>query len=145
MRVCPNKLSARFAIACCTLAKMASAASAEMWRCTQPDGTVIFSDRNFTGQCARMGEGPPLLRVPSVAPVPAEEAKPEPAKPAPSEPAQVPTPGRSEEHTSELQSLAYLVCRLLLEKKKKEATPIPGVGENRHIRHIRPYSTPTWY
>src|SRR2546425_5164789 len=26
---------------------------------------------------------------------------------------------RSEEHTSELQSLAYLVCRLLLEKKKK--------------------------
>src|SRR2546425_9436096 len=27
-------------------------------------------------------------------------------------------PFRSEEHTSELQSLAYLVCRLLLEKKK---------------------------
>src|SRR3989441_9508936 len=31
----------------------------------------------------------------------------------------VPTGERSEEHTSELQSLAYLVCRLLLEKKKK--------------------------
>src|SRR2546425_8995937 len=29
---------------------------------------------------------------------------------------------RSEEHTSELQSLAYLVCRLLLEKKKKTLT-----------------------
>src|SRR2546425_3485079 len=29
---------------------------------------------------------------------------------------------RSEEHTSELQSLAYLVCRLLLEKKKKKCT-----------------------
>src|SRR2546425_8761031 len=29
-------------------------------------------------------------------------------------------PLRSEEHTSELQSLAYLVCRLLLEKKKHE-------------------------
>src|SRR2546425_7811598 len=28
---------------------------------------------------------------------------------------------RSEEHTSELQSLAYLVCRLLLEKKKKSS------------------------
>src|SRR5205823_8495703 len=28
---------------------------------------------------------------------------------------------RSEEHTSELQSLAYLVCRLLLEKKKTES------------------------
>src|SRR2546425_8978033 len=36
---------------------------------------------------------------------------------------------RSEEHTSELQSLAYLVCRLLLEKKKKSlsctATALP--------------------
>src|SRR5687767_15478358 len=30
---------------------------------------------------------------------------------------------RSEEHTCELQSLAYLVCRLLLEKKKKSQTP----------------------
>src|SRR5205823_14183779 len=30
-------------------------------------------------------------------------------------------PPRSEEHTSELQSLAYLVCRLLLEKKKNIA------------------------
>src|SRR2546425_8498781 len=29
-------------------------------------------------------------------------------------------PGRSEEHTSELQSLAYLVCRLLLDKKKRD-------------------------
>src|SRR2546425_4125832 len=28
---------------------------------------------------------------------------------------------RSEEHTSELQSLAYLVCRLLLEKKKQRS------------------------
>src|SRR2546425_8857927 len=32
---------------------------------------------------------------------------------------------RSEEHTSELQSLAYLVCRLLLEKKKKKKNKIP--------------------
>src|SRR2546425_5687661 len=29
---------------------------------------------------------------------------------------------RSEEHTSELQSLAYIVCRLLLEKKKSQTT-----------------------
>src|ERR1039458_10711248 len=29
-------------------------------------------------------------------------------------------PGRSEEHTSELQSLRHLVCRLLLEKKNKK-------------------------
>src|SRR5437016_10336328 len=32
----------------------------------------------------------------------------------------VPGPTRSEEHTSELQSLTNLVCRLLLEKKKKK-------------------------
>src|SRR3989441_12219004 len=31
---------------------------------------------------------------------------------------------RSEEHTSELQSLAYLVCRLLLEKKKTLVTTV---------------------
>src|SRR2546425_6040983 len=31
---------------------------------------------------------------------------------------------RSEEHTSELQSLAYLVCRLLLEKKKNVSQPL---------------------
>src|SRR2546425_8175451 len=31
---------------------------------------------------------------------------------------------RSEEHTSELQSLAYLVCRLLLEKKKKKKNKV---------------------
>src|SRR3712207_6930275 len=34
-------------------------------------------------------------------------------------------PERSEEHTSELQSRQYLVCRLLLEKKKNEHTNVP--------------------
>src|SRR2546426_5624536 len=33
--------------------------------------------------------------------------------------------GRSEEHTSELQSPCNLVCRLLLEKKKKHTQPSP--------------------
>src|SRR5687767_15433341 len=33
---------------------------------------------------------------------------------------------RSEEHTSELQSLAYLVCRLLLEKKKTDLSAGPS-------------------
>src|SRR2546425_1961441 len=33
---------------------------------------------------------------------------------------------RSEEHTSELQSLAYLVCRLLLEKKKNKRSSDPS-------------------
>src|SRR5262245_63880529 len=36
-------------------------------------------------------------------------------------------PPRSEEHTSELQSLRHLVCRLLLEKKKQK--------QNKHIKH----------
>src|SRR5205823_14638358 len=36
-----------------------------------------------------------------------------------STPRRIPCCDRSEEHTSELQSLAYLVCRLLLEKKKQ--------------------------
>src|SRR3712207_6885563 len=34
-------------------------------------------------------------------------------------------PERSEEHTSELQSRQYLVCRLLLEKKKKSSVCLP--------------------
>src|SRR2546425_7873700 len=39
---------------------------------------------------------------------------------------------RSEEHTSELQSLAYLVCRLLLEKKKTNNTTV-----NYIVMHIQ--------
>src|SRR2546425_5298397 len=38
--------------------------------------------------------------------------------------------GRSEEHTSELQSLAYLVCRLLLEKKKKPQQKLSPLHNN---------------
>src|SRR5712672_1123885 len=40
-------------------------------------------------------------------------------------------PRRSEEHTSELQSLAYLVCRLLLEKKKNHTTKTLTRQKNR--------------
>src|SRR5258706_5844918 len=46
-----------------------------------------------------------------------------------------PAPGRSEEHTSELQSLTNLVCRLLLEKKntlRPDQILIPF-----RVRHIR--------
>src|SRR5687767_15602721 len=38
---------------------------------------------------------------------------------------------RSEEHTSELQSLAYLVCRLLLEKKKKTTRDSTRITQKR--------------
>src|SRR2546425_6664608 len=37
---------------------------------------------------------------------------------------------RSEEHTSELQSLAYLVCRLLLEKKKTNPITVTDLAGN---------------
>src|SRR3712207_7669559 len=42
--------------------------------------------------------------------------------PSPAAPGGGPCDRRSEEHTSELQSRQYLVCRLLLEKKKKKLT-----------------------
>src|SRR2546425_4467538 len=45
--------------------------------------------------------------------------------------------GRSEEHTSELQSLAYLVCRLLLEKKKTEAFDFHAPRPVSYRRHAR--------
>src|SRR3712207_8073435 len=37
-------------------------------------------------------------------------------------------PRRSEEHTSELQSRQYLVCRLLLEKKTKSSSRCPSLS-----------------
>src|SRR5262245_63942208 len=44
---------------------------------------------------------------------------------------------RSEEHTSELQSLRHLVCRLLLEKKKKK-TKNKATTTRKVTRHTRP-------
>src|SRR2546425_2435792 len=43
---------------------------------------------------------------------------------------------RSEEHTSELQSLAYLVCRLLLEKKKTPSVP-PSIQARDRVPPVR--------
>src|SRR2546429_3950839 len=42
---------------------------------------------------------------------------------------------RSEEHTSELQSRLHLVCRLLLEKKKKKKTQTANVPNNDQLYH----------
>src|SRR5437016_12101010 len=49
-----------------------------------------------------------------------------------------PTGNRSEEHTSELQSLTNLVCRLLLEKKKKITTSLAGVSTTGTITNAEP-------
>src|SRR3989449_5950832 len=46
-------------------------------------------------------------------------------------------PSRSEEHTSELQSRLHLVCRLLLEKKKKQKQPA-CCGHNQSV-FCKPY------
>src|SRR5438034_7535686 len=48
---------------------------------------------------------------------------------------------RSEEHTSELQSHSDLVCRLLLEKKKRKQTDITNFYK--YYRIITPYTTNT--
>src|SRR2546425_4166510 len=68
-----------------------------------------------------------LFRSPARRPRPPCSARPRAYRPprrrrpgSTSSPGAPPTRRRSEEHTSELQSLAYLVCRLLLEKKKKK-------------------------
>src|SRR5687767_15285739 len=45
---------------------------------------------------------------------------------------------RSEEHTSELQSLAYLVCRLLLEKKNKIHDNMSLLKDIKHINIREP-------
>src|SRR5437868_11854055 len=47
-----------------------------------------------------------------------------------------PTRVRSEEHTSELQSRFDLVCRLLLEKKKKTILPLTPQLSEPNTRHI---------
>src|SRR5215831_14644209 len=60
---------------------------------------------------------------------PAQQAPPAPQAPRAGDGAKV---SRSEEHTSELQSLRHLVCRLLLEKKKK-----PAEGDARRDRNGR--------
>src|SRR2546422_1630070 len=70
--------------------------------------------------------------VPSPAPLPPLlPLPPSPPSPSPAMASNVPTAGklgfrsslRSEEHTSELQSRLHLVCRLLLEKKKRDDAP----------------------
>src|SRR3712207_9362644 len=67
--------------------------------------------------CRTPRRGPPS-RSPARAAAGGRRARP--PCPAPSSSTRGPRrPGRSEEHTSELQSRQYLVCRLLLEKKKK--------------------------
>src|SRR3712207_7764515 len=72
-----------------------------------PYTTLFRSDRVATGRLRRPALHVRLIRRPGL-----------PVRDAPGS-----RYGRSEEHTSELQSRQYLVCRLLLEKKKTTITP----------------------
>src|SRR3712207_7122367 len=57
-------------------------------------------------------------------------------------PPTVPASTRSEEHTSELQSRQYLVCRLLLEKKQKTHPHKAQARLTTIVIHLRPRSRP---
>src|SRR5256885_2497746 len=55
--------------------------------------------------------------------------------------------GRSEEHTSELQSPCNLVCRLLLEKKKKSSSSrctLSAFSYCPHVGSLKLATLPTW-
>src|SRR3989441_8472802 len=73
--------------------------------------TTLFRSGDAAEEPARPGDGQEAQGLPG--------RRPSPPGAAAGRDARVHQVGRSEEHTSELQSLAYLVCRLLLEKKKK--------------------------
>src|SRR3712207_7931951 len=68
------------------------------------------------------------------------EEDPDRLRPFVERPAQRVQPGahvaRSEEHTSELQSRQYLVCRLLLEKKKKPQNTNPHRSHGLSVRYL---------
>src|SRR5262249_62012700 len=85
---------------------------------------------------AALPTGPPPSEPAASEPAPAEAAPAEPAPPAGADQAQLDALDaaetssywdRSEEHTSELQSLTNLVCRLLLEKKKTHNNAKPDL------------------
>src|SRR2546425_8729339 len=81
--------------------------------------TTLFRSRRVPGVRAVEGRGARDRGAPdrAAAPLPADAARDRRLQLLHDH---LPGADRSEEHTSELQSLAYLVCRLLLEKKKKK-------------------------
>src|SRR3712207_8254725 len=81
--------------------------------------TTLFRSGRAAGP-ATPSRCPARAPPPSRAPTPSASHPPPPADGSTDRrPATTSPRGRSEEHTSELQSRQYLVCRLLLEKQKK--------------------------
>src|SRR5690606_41926493 len=92
-------------------------ATTELYTLSLHDALPIYTSMKTACRMPDIGERAPartLVAVRAIAPVagnPPNSAEP-----------MLATPWRSEEHTSELQSRENLVCRLLLEKKKKKKT-----------------------
>src|SRR3712207_7479265 len=78
--------------------------------------TTLFRSVGASNSARRGSSTPSTSRMRETTRVASSECPPSAKKPSS-------TP-RSEEHTSELQSRQYLVCRLLLEKKKKKTKPL---------------------
>src|SRR3712207_8409649 len=94
-------------------------ATTEIYTLSLHDALPIWSRRSCgTARSA-------LRRSPSRPPTTATASSPTTSSGRPSTP-----PGRSEEHTSELQSRQYLVCRLLLEKKNKTHLHLSCITHN---------------
>src|SRR3712207_8606310 len=98
----------------------------------RPPRSTLFPYTTLFRSHEPRGMARPQNRLPkgTFAPAPIGTARPaSESRPArPTRPAQAGGPERggqrSEEHTSELQSRQYLVCRLLLEKKQKASIPL---------------------
>src|SRR2546429_9372227 len=84
-------------VMCCRFFFFNDTATTEIYTLSLHDALPISSTRRVTVRASRTRPGPQTRR-------------------------RTP-PSRSEEHTSELQSRLHLVCRLLLEKKKKDLKP----------------------
>src|SRR3712207_8319774 len=82
--------------------------------------TTLFRSLRLDRRVPRQERPHRLAPVVHVATVPDDPHRPR--HPAAQLPQEVHHPLRSEEHTSELQSRQYIVCRLLLEKKKNTIT-----------------------
>src|SRR5437870_6682616 len=84
-----------------------------------------FSESSWTGSGMMEPMYPPAPSMPP-APAPMRDEPMSAPRPKPAKKRKKPT-SRSEEHTSELQSRGHLVCRLLLEKKKKHENALSVV------------------
>src|SRR3712207_7333834 len=87
----------------------------------RPPRSTLFPYTTLFRSPARSDRPPRRGRGPSPCPLAVAGGRMPGRKPDPDGPCGMPR--RSEEHTSELQSRQYLVCRLLLEKKKQATHP----------------------